>query len=372
MTDSAARVILHAFPTFEVGGAQMRTVQLINHFGRKYRHRIVTMSGGSAAFARLDTAVDAKILEVSVVHGRSLANLGVFRRKLMEWRPDLLITSNWGTIDWALANLMVGVPHLHMEDGFGPEESDRQLPRRVWIRRLTLRRSTILLPSLTLCAIARQQWRMPEANLLYVPNGIDCDRFALPADWDFARGYGIAQGDPIVGTVAGLRAEKNLRRLIDAFAVVAQRHSARLVVVGDGPDREGLTAYAQSLGLADRVTFTGNCATPEKLLSCFDVFALSSDTEQMPLSILEAMAAAKPIAATAVGDVANMVAVENRPYVVERDAGRLAKSILTLLEDSALAVTLGTANAKRARAQFAQQQMFDRFQALFDGGVVRR
>ena len=372
MTDSAARVILHAFPTFEIGGAQMRTVQLINHFGRKYRHRIVTMNGGSAAFARLDAAVDAKILDVPVVHGRSLANLSVFRRKLMDWKPDLLVTSNWGTIDWALANLVVGVPHLHMEDGFGPEESDRQLPRRVWIRRLTLRRSTILLPSLTLCAIARQQWRMPEAGLLYVPNGIDCDRFATPPDWEFARGYGMAPGEPIVGTVAGLRAEKNVRRLIDAFAVVTQRRPSRLVVVGDGAERGALTEHARSLGLADRVIFTGNCTSPEKLLSCFDIFALSSDTEQMPLSILEAMAAAKPIAATNVGDVANMVAAENHPYVVERDAGRLAQAILALLDDPGLAAGLGKANAQRARETFAQQRMFDSFENLYDGGVARR
>lgn len=350
----------------------MRTVQLINHFGRKYRHRIVTMDGGMAAFARLDPTVDAKILDVPVVHGRSLANLGVFRRKLVEWRPHLLVTSNWGTIDWALANLVVGVPHLHMEDGFGPEESDRQLPRRVWIRRLTLRRSTILLPSQTLCAIARQQWRMPEANLLYVPNGIDCDRYAAPPDWEFARGLGIAPGDPIVGTVAGLRAEKALHRLIDAFAIVTQRRPARLVLVGDGAERGALTEQAKRLGLADRVIFTGNCSTPEKLLSCFDIFALSSDTEQMPLSILEAMAAAKPIAATDVGDVAIMVAEVNRSYVVERDANRLANAILALFEDPARAAEVGAANARRAREQFAQQRMFDSFETLFDGGVFRR
>lgn len=372
MAESISRTILHTFPTFGVGGAQMRSVQLINHFGRKYRHRIVTMDGGIEALGRLDPSLDAKVLEVPVVHGRSLANLSVFRRKLMEWRPDLLVTSNWGTIDWALSNLVVGVPHLHMEDGFGPEESDGQLPRRVWIRRLTLRRSTILLPSLTLCAIARQVWRMPEANLLYVPNGIDCARFAVPPDWAFARGYGIAPGEPIVGTVAGLRAEKAIHRLIDAFAVVAQWRPIRLVVVGDGPERSALVQQVQSLGLADRVIFTGNCPTPEKLLSCFDLFALSSDTEQMPLSILEAMAAAKPIASTDVGDVAAMVAEENRPFVVARDAKLLAQAMRGLFEDPARAAAVGTANARRARAQFSQQRMFDSFEALYDGGVMRR
>lgn len=367
------RTLLHACATFEIGGPQMRFAQLANHFGRKYRHLIVAMDGKTDAFAQLDrNVVDAEILPVAVKHGRTLGNLGHFRRLLEDIRPDLLVTYNWGSIDWALSNIVARRPHLHLEDGFGPEEKDRQLPRRVWIRQFALRRATVLLPSQTLYKIARQQWRMPEANLLYVPNGIDCDRFARPPDWGFARGYGIADGDPIVGTVAGLRAEKNLRRLIDAFAIVARQRPARLVLMGDGSERPALTDYARSLGLADRVIFTGNCSAPEKLLPCFDVFALSSDTEQMPLSVLEAMAAGRPIASTDVGDVAAMVADENRPYVAERSAERLARSIQALIEDPSRAAKIGAANARRAREQFAQQRMFDRFEKLFDGDVVRR
>jgi glycosyltransferase involved in cell wall biosynthesis len=373
MTRSPVRTLLHVFPTFDVGGAQMRFVQLANHFGRRYRHLIVAMDGSTDACARLDGEVEAAILSVPVVPNRTLANLGTFRRQLRSLKPDLLVTSNWGTIEWAMANLAVGVPHLHMEDGFGPEETDHQIARRVWTRRLTLRRSTVLLPSQTLCRIARRQWRIPEANLLYVPNGIDCDRFAAGADRTLAARYGLSVGgDPIIGTVAGLRAEKNPRRLIDAFAIVVRRRPARLVLVGDGAEREALEQHARALGLAERVIFTGNCPAPEKLLPLFDVFALSSDTEQMPLSILEAMAAALPIAATDVGDVAAMVAEDSRPYVVPRDPARLADAMLALLDDSARAADIGAANARRAREQFAQQRMFDSFQRLFDGHVVRR
>jgi glycosyltransferase involved in cell wall biosynthesis len=169
-----------------------------------------------------------------------------------------------------------------------------------------------------------------------------------------------------------LRAEKNLRRLIDAFALVAQRRPARLVLVGDGMERADLERRAAELGIRERVIFTGNCSQPEKLLPCFDVFALSSDTEQMPLSILEAMAAGRPIASTAVGDVAGMVAEENRPYVVSRDVEPLADAIFALLANPAHAAEIGAANARRARAQFAQQRMFDVYEGLFDGGVVRR
>jgi glycosyltransferase involved in cell wall biosynthesis len=368
----SARTLLHAWSTFNVGGPQMRFVQLANHFGGRYRHLIVAMDGKTRAADLLGPGVDARIVTPAVRRGRTLANLKTFRDALRAWRPDLLVTSNWGSIEWAMANLFVGVPHLHMEDGFGPEEANRQIPRRVWTRRLALRHSTVLLPSQTLWKIARTQWRLPEANLIYVPNGIDCERFAAPPDWTFAATRGVPQGDPVIGTVAVLRAEKNLRRLIDAFAVVVRQRAARLVLVGDGPERAALAQHAADLGLSERVIFTGNCPAPEKLLSCFDVFALSSDTEQMPLSVLEAMAAGRPIASTDVGDVGVMVAVENRPYVVSRGVEPLAEAILALLANPARTADIGAANARRARAQFAQERMFSAYENLFDGGVVRR
>lgn len=366
------RTLLHVFATFDTGGPQIRFVDLANHFDRRYRHLIVAMNGKTGAYRLLRDDLDAKIITPDVKRGSTLGNLKTFRDTLRDCRPDLLVTSNWGSIEWAMANALIGVPHLHMEDGFGPEESDRQIPRRVWTRRLALRRSTVLLPSQTLCKIARAHWHIPEANLLYVPNGIDCARFAQGPDWAFAAAVGLSQGDPVIGTVAGLRAEKNLRRLIDAFALVIRQRPARLVLVGDGPERETLARQAAECGLAERVIFTGNCSQPEKLLSCFDVFALSSDTEQMPLSVLEAMAAGRPVASTDVGDVAVMVAAENRPYVVPRGVEPLADAILALLANAQKSKEIGAANSTRVRETYSQQRMFDTYKQLFDGGVARR
>ena len=124
--------------------------------------------------------------------------------------------------------------------------------------------------------------------------------------------------------------------------------------------------HARRLGLGGRVVFTGACATPERLLPSFAVFALSSDTEQMPLSLLEAMAAGRAVAATRVGDVAAMVAEENRLQVVERSAEALAGALRTLLADPARRAALGAANARRAREVFDQEDMFRAYRALFD------
>jgi glycosyltransferase involved in cell wall biosynthesis len=197
----------------------------------------------------------------------------------------------------------------------------------------------------------------------YLPNGIDLSRFAAGA----APHAGAAShwpGDgPVIGTVAALRAEKNLARLLHAFAIVRRDLPARLVIVGDGPERPGLEALASTLGIAGCVTFAGHMAEPT--YRGFDVFALSSDTEQMPLSVLEAMAASLPVAATDVGDVAGMLADDNRPFVTALDPAALAAALKTLLERPDLRRALGAANRARAERDYDEAAMLRGYADLF-------
>jgi glycosyltransferase involved in cell wall biosynthesis len=368
-----ARVLLHVFSTLEIGGPQLRFVQLANHFGRKYRHAVIAMDGATEALARIAGDVDIRLIEVPARRGRAVAaaNAREFRSVLRAIEPDLLVTLNWGTIEWALANLDRRYPHLHLEDGFGPEEALRQIPRRVWTRRLLLRRTQVLLPSQTLYRVARDTWRLSTAQLLYVPNGIDCDRFGAGPDPVLAARMGIGPGPPVIGTVAGLRKEKNLERLLEAFAMVVRSRAARLVIVGDGPERSSLVVRAAELGIGDKVVMTGAYAFPERLLPSFDMFALSSDTEQMPLSVLEAMAAGLPLAATDVGDLRAMLDEQNHPFLVGTDARQLADAITGLLVEPKCAAVVGAANARRARALFDQRLMFAAYRRLFDGEFDR-
>ena len=345
----------------------MRFIQLANHFGSRYRHRIISLNGGTEAIARLLPEVDAELIRSGTQKGATLNNLRAIRRTLAEVHPDLLVTSNWGSIEWAMANLTIGVPHLHMEDGFGPEEATRQLPRRVWMRRVALSRSTVMLPSLKLLGLARDVWKLPSRRLRYIPNGVDCARFAQKPDWEFAAKHGIPGDVPIVGAVGGLRLEKNLHRLLDAFSLVVAKRPARLVIVGDGPLMPELKENAEARGLSRQIVFTGASPTPERFLPLFSVFALSSDTEQMPLSILEAMAASRAVAATDVGDISTMLAEENRAFVAPTEAPALGACILALLEDPKKADAIGRANRSRALGVYDQSKMFAAHQMLLDG-----
>jgi glycosyltransferase involved in cell wall biosynthesis len=355
----APPLVLHVFPTFDVGGAQARFATLANRLGPRLRHLVVAMDGRHGCRERLDPAIDISFPEVEIRKGDTRGNLRRFRAALRAWRPDLLVTSNWGSIEWAMAAALPPRPvrHLHMEDGFGPEERDRQVPRRVWTRRLVLRRSLTVVPSRNLERIARDVWRLPRERVRYQPNGVDLTR-AAP---ETVPGEGL-----IVGTVAALRAEKNVARLLRAFALAAEKRPARLLIVGDGPERAGLERLAGELGIAGRVHFAGHVAQPRGLLQAMDVFALSSDTEQMPLSLLEAMAAGKPVAATAVGDVADMLAPENRPYAVERDDQALAGAIRALLDDAGARRALGMANRARAEAVYSEGAMVEAWAGLLE------
>lgn len=360
---------LHVFSTFAMGGPQVRFAQLANHFSHKddpaIEHLICAMDGRHDALSKLDPGVRHRIVEAPETSGSLPGTIAAFRRALKSEKPDLLLTYNWGAIEWSMANLLAGLPEVHFEDGFGPDEAEKQLPRRVLTRRLVLRfRALTVLPSKVLLDHAETLWRLPKNRLTYIPNGIDCTRFG--------RGRATAQGKEkgdgggvTIGTVAALRPEKNLGRLLLAFAALPAASNALLTIVGDGPERQALEGRAAELGIADRVTFAGHCDRPEEALGGFDIFALSSDTEQMPISLVEAMAAGLPVAAVDVGDVAEMVAEENRPLVTLLDDEQLSQVLAALIDDPARRRLLGLANRQRAETMFDERLMAQRYADLF-------
>lgn len=361
------KLILHVFPSFAAGGAQMRFVTLANRLDGEFRHAIVALDGDTGCRRRLDPQLDVKFPEIDAGRDTMFGNLPRIHQFLRAQRPDLLITSNWGSIEWALANHIPHIPHIHTEDGFGPDERSGQLPRRVMTRRLALRGSRLVLPSRTLLSIATDIWRLPRKNLDYIPNGVDLRRFTPAA----SRPAGEVA---VIGCVAALRPEKNLGRLLRAARIVAEHRRIRLVIAGDGPERQALSALATELGLIElgsSVDFRGNVSDPAPLYHEFDLFALSSDTEQMPLSVLEAMASGLPVATTMVGDIAAMVTPENQEFLTVCDDNALAQAIASLLGADGRGRVIGAANRARAEAVFDEALMVARWHALWRNVINR-
>jgi glycosyltransferase involved in cell wall biosynthesis len=356
----AQKHLLHVFPTFAVGGSQMRFAQLARLHGERYRHTVIALDGKTDMAQRL-SGLPVTCRQLQFDKRKPLQTWRLFRADLHATRPDVLLTYNWGAIEWALINRLDGVArHIHIEDGFGPEEASKQLRRRIWARRLALsgKNTTVVLPSRNLERIARNIWALAPDRVRFISNGIDCPRFAVPV-------RSGSDGRTVIGTVASLRREKNIARLIQAFAKTASERASgavELLIVGDGAEREGLQQLAHTLNIAGQVRFAGQSNRPEDWYPRMDIFALSSDTEQMPLSVLEAMAAGLPVVATAVGDVAQMVSAENRDYVVP--AQDFAAVLARLIDDGAAQRSIGLANEKQARENFDENVMAANYAAL--------
>jgi glycosyltransferase involved in cell wall biosynthesis len=365
--------LLHVFSTFAVGGPQTRFATIAERLGPKYRHLIVSMSGRTEAAALLPAGVDYSLVPIHNTPRNPLANAWRFGKQLRALKPDQLVTYNWGALEWAIGNRFgPNLPHIHIEDGFGPDEISARFKRRIWLRRVGLAKAkTIVVPSRNLERIAVEEWRFPMARVRYLPNGVDTERFGAPVP-EAERAFQKKPGELIVGTCAALRPEKNLGRLIRAFAACGPQ-GARLVICGDGAERAGLEATARANGIADRCVFTGYLARPELALAGFDIFAMSSDTEQMPYGLLEAMCGGLPVAATDVGDIRAMVSDDNRQFVVNvADEAALTGALRSLLKDAALRAKLGAANKAKVRGEFSIQTMIEAYDWLFGDTSPRR
>lgn len=373
--ERTARTILHVFPSFEVGGTQTGFCRVANRLQNEFQHLIIALDGNTACAVQLCGGLDYALIPfvMQKSHTMSLANMVSARRTLREILPDLLITYSWGAIEWALANRWAPVcRHIHVEDGFNIDETNEdQKLRRVMFRRMALRHDTlIVVPSQTLHRIATRKWGFRSSRVLYVPNGIDVEKFAAGTDRSILPQLGGRRDDLIIGTLSGLRPVKRIDRLIRAFAAFSTDIRSLLVIVGDGPERARLECLAHEMGVADRTLFAGNIASPERALGLFDIFVLSSDSEQMPFAIIEAMAAGLPIVATDVGDVKGIVAPENRPLIVPSASEQeLLQALCELVRDPALRGVLGNLNQKKARHEFSESTMIRTYRALFDGSI---
>ena len=368
--------ILHLHSTFAAGGKERRCVQLINAFGAKARHTIV-----SAEPERLDAARGiAKSIAVTLqpdfpsLKGSPLP--GRLQQLARAMKPfDLVLTYNWGAMDAVMAHTLFkdvhGLPPLiHHEDGFDESELHRLKKSRTWYRRIALGKTAgLVVPSERLEEIALVDWQQPLGRVKRIPNGIDTKAFAMRPKADALRLI-KRKGEMWVGTLAGLRTIKNLPRLVRAFAPLPE--DWHLVILGDGPAREAILAEADRLAINHRVHLPGSVDDPARVIGLFDIFALSSDSEQFPLSVVEAMAAGLPVVAPAVGDIAHMVAEANVPFISEPGSdGGLRDALHRMAQSKALRTALGEANRAKARAEFDEAKMVATYRRLYGSAMGR-
>ncbi len=353
------RHFLHVFSTFDAGGPQVRTARILDLMPRSDRHTVVAMDGRIGCADRVASDVRMELEPAPAVRGtwRTASAMGEMMRRL---QPDAVLTYNWGAIETLLGAWRIGYRSVvHHEEGFGTEENERLLLRRNWTRRLLLPRArALIVPSRTLERIATSAWKQPASHVHYLPNGVDLERFAPRERPD---------DDVVIGSVASFRPVKNHPLLLAAFAQMSRRAEARLLMYGDGPERGAVESLARDLGVADRVTFAGQCADTAEAYPQMDVFAMSSHSEQMPIVVLEAMACGLPVVATDVGDIADMIVEANRELVVAPgDSAALAAALDRAVADRQLRETLGQQNRAKCAEQFEERRCLGRYIAMYE------
>jgi glycosyltransferase involved in cell wall biosynthesis len=375
MPDLARPVrVLHAHSTFALGGKEARAVRLMNAFGGSAEHTVLTASPGAlSAREGLAPGIAAEFPDDAPPLTGLPGLPRLFRLSRYMKRFDLVLSYNWGAFDIVMArHLFGGPPLIHHEDGFNEDEADALKSRRNLYRRLGLSAAhRLVVPSQRLETIARRAWGQRPDRIERIPNGIEVERYCGPAAPDAIPGLGEGGKELVIGTVAGLRKIKNLPRLVRAFAAMHSSDS-RLVIVGAGPEGERIAAEAARRGVAGRVHLPGFLPEPWRWIGRFDVFALSSDSEQAPISLIEAMAAGLPCVATAVGDVAAMVSDDNRPLIVEPDdEAAFAAALDSLAERPDLRRAIGRANREKASAEHDEGRMIERYARLYGEAIDR-
>jgi glycosyltransferase involved in cell wall biosynthesis len=218
---------------------------------------------------------------------------------------------------------------------------------------------------------------LPASRLGVIHNGIEPGPRPGEAERLAARAaLGIAPDRLVVGTVARLDPVKDLATLVAAFAALRERRPSGpgaplLVIVGEGPERPRLEAAAAAAGLADAVRLPGRRDDARRLLAALDLYANTSTSEGISLTILEAMAAGLPVVATRVGGSPEVVVDgETGRLVPARDPGAVAAALVELAGARERARALGEAGRRRVEARFTIERMLRRYLAAYRGEPV--
>ncbi len=287
----------------------------------------------------------------------SLPALGELAELMMRWNPDIVHSHLYPAfLHGSLAGQLTRVPAL-----LTTAHTLVVRPGDAWLTRLT---DTRVIAVSRAAKRVLVQGGVSSRAITVIPNGIEPRYFedASASAVVARRELGIPDGSPVIGTIARLSTEKGHRELLQiARAVLDREPDTTFLVVGTGPLAEELRSQAEKLGITNRVIFTGARRDVTTLNHLMDVFLLPSREEALPLAVLEAMAAARPIVASNVGGVPEVV--------VNGETGRLfdpddrdgfVEAIVELIDRPELRRQFGEAGRQRASAEFRVDRMVGR------------
>jgi glycosyltransferase involved in cell wall biosynthesis len=232
-----------------------------------------------------------------------------------------------------------------------------------FLDRLVLRRFDHLVAVSDQIASALRWAAIPRHKISVIDNGIDVSLFSKPYELPVRS----VERPMRIGVVARLAKQKGIPYLLQAVREILQESpNTELFLVGDGPERGNLERVARELGIEKNVIFAGTCADMPRIYHSFDIFALSSVDEGLPMALLEAMASRLPVLVTNVGAVSKVVSDgETGLLAPSRDPAALARRMRELISNPGLRSRLGDAAFAKVQNEFSSEAMMRRYAEVY-------
>jgi glycosyltransferase involved in cell wall biosynthesis len=363
--------VVEVLATGSNGGAQEHLYSLLTRLDTdRYEASVVALSNGSAVRKLARAGFDVLVID----DPDDAIAVGALAAHLAEIRPDVLHNHMYRaeTVGTRAAIALAEIGHRRpyvvstVHSSRVRHESDKQV-----LRDLTPHIDQLIAVSRMIERKLVDEGRTT-APIRRIYNGVDLSRYdhtmpccTLPED------YGLEPGSQIVGVVARLEPEKGHPTLLEAWPTVLRSvPDSYLLIIGEGSRREALEALARDLRIAHRVVFTGRRDDIPEVTAALDVAVLPSYREAQGLSILEAMALSRPVVASNVGGIPEMIDDGVTGLLVPpHDADALASAIVRVLRDHPFADTIARAGHDLVHDRFCVELMVSAIQTIYDEGA---
>jgi len=365
------RKVLHVIYSLYRGGAErVIETQLLGADRRRFEYLVCSITGGGEMIDRMSNA-GARVFLLGKRRRGDLTAVTKLANLIRGEHIDLLHLHNspgmfWGT----LAQIASGIKAPIVRTEHNPYLPENMPALFRWVfPRFTKRASRIICVS----ERVRQSFagRFPElaGKFIEIPNGIRLQDYEkLPPRAECRAQFKLLPGAKLIGTVGRLAPVKNHKLLIEALFLVRQTvPDVHLAIIGEGEMREALAAYASDLSVSEYVSLVKETQTIDHFYGAIDIFCLSSDSEGMPLTLLEALASGVPVVSTEVGGIPEIIESGKTGYLVPKgSADSLARRIVELLQNPSKAAELALNGRKMVHERFPAEKMITATEAVYE------
>ena len=362
--------VMHVICELNPGGMEFGVVKLVNRLNQQRVRSAICSTKPAGEMKRL-VDPNVPIIELRRRQGNDPRLVWELYRVFRRERPDIVHTHAWGTLlEGLIAARLARIPVVvHGEHG-----TLQLRPHQRWLQRHGWGRvDRVLSVSTRLTDKMAREIGFPAERITTIRNGVDLTRFSRLARADARATLNLPADAVVIGTVGRLVPVKDQASLLQA---VRHLHDDGLfptvILAGEGPLRQALEAQIETLRLEQQVRLLGHRPDVETVLAALDVFVLSSASEGLSNTILEAMATGVPVVATAVGGADELVIDGSTGLLVPpKDPQALAAALARMLRDLPAAHEMGCAGRRRVESSFDVARMIDCYESLYHEVIAR-